>query len=105
MIVADMQDKDYKCTLANHVMALPLFGLTECDLIHGKNIHEVDSGNSAETLTMSEIEKSYSRRLCQNASHTGSLIWWSLGVLKVCGNKYLEQCMLGYHPLLIHSAL
>lgn len=45
-------DKDYKCTLANHVMALPPFGQTECCLIHGENIHEVDSGNSAETLTM-----------------------------------------------------
>lgn len=73
MIVTDMQDKDYKCTLANHVMASPLFGLTECDLIHGKNIHEVDSENSAETLTMSEIEKSYSRRLCQNRSMAPTL--------------------------------
>lgn len=52
MIVANMLDKDYKCTRANHVMASPLFGLTDCDLIHGKNIHEADSGNLAETLTM-----------------------------------------------------
>lgn len=50
--IAIMLDKDHNCTLANHVMASPLFGQTERDLIHEKYIHEVDSGNSAETLSM-----------------------------------------------------
>lgn len=34
--IANMLDKDHNCTLANHVMASPLFGLTERDLNHVK---------------------------------------------------------------------
>lgn len=50
--IANMLDRDQNCTLASHVMASPLFGQTERDLIHEKNIHGVDSGNSAERLSM-----------------------------------------------------
>lgn len=51
--VANVLDKDRNnCTLANPVRASPLFGQAERDLIHEKNIHEVNLGNSAGTFSV-----------------------------------------------------